>query len=341
MKSSSRLKALRSVLPFIGPASNLVVFPSRNPDAMLKKLKGNERLFCTAELAIARCEFARARELAEELLEDEHYVFAAVRICLISAIGLGDFRFFDKALKSLEDYRKRALQPASEVGFQITEAWIRQWLLMPDGYPEWMWRFNMKDIPEPWRRSAAYLGVKIRVVNGAFESAYAASSLFLNFICPTHGITAACAYSKIACAISCRETNRKEEMRQWLCDAIRTLAPHGILLPFLLFMVGTRKSPVEEILAEVAPEQLPRYRGLSQDYFRNLIRARNRYTGERTTENLTSREFYLAMLLKRNLSYKELADKFEISIGRVRNLVSILYEKLHIHGKAELSGLVW
>ena len=329
-------------MPLIGPATNFLRFPARNPDSVLKGLKGMARAFAEAELAIARCEFVRGKELSEVLLGDDHYILAAVRIGIISAIGLGDLRFFDQVVKALADYRKRLPHPDAAVGIEIAEAWIRQWLWIETGYPEWMYRFDLTSVPEPWRQSAAYLGMKIRIVRGVFESAYAASSLLLNFICSRQeGITAACAYAKIACAISCRETNRKDEMLQWLDDVVRTLAPHRILLPFLLFMYGSRKSPVEEILAEVAPEQLPRYRKLSQDYCRNLIRARNRYAGERTTESLTFREFYLAMLLKRNLSYKELAEKFGLSIGRMRNLVSILYEKLHIHGKTELKGLVW
>ena len=106
-------------------------------------------------------------------------------------------------------------------------------------------------------------------------------------------------------------------------------------------MHGSHKSPVEELLAEVAPDQVPRYRSLAKGYFANLIRARNHYTGERTTEDLTFREFYLAMLLKRGWAYKELSDRFTISVGRMRNLVSILYEKLHIHGRNELKDLVW
>ena len=130
-------------------------------------------------------------------------------------------------------------------------------------------------------------------------------------------------------------------MLKWLDEMIRTLAPHGFLLPRLLFMHGSHKSPVEELLAEVAPDQVPRYRSLAKEYFTNLIRVRNHYTGERTTEELSFREFYLAMLLKRGWAYKELATRFTISVGRMRNIVSILYEKLHIHNRHELTDLVW
>ena len=336
-----KLSASRKNLPIIGPATHFLALPERNPDSALKGLKGLARTFVEAELAIARCDFKRGMELAERLVQVDRYAFAAMRIGVISATGLGDLKAFDRFLKVLADYRKRTAEPTTKCAVAITEAWIRQFLWIPDGYPDWMDRFDLTDIPAPWRPAVAYLGVKIRLNRGEFESAYAAASLFLNFICPQHGITAACSYAKFSLAIACRETERTGEMLKWLEEMVGMLAPHGILLPLLLFMYGSYKSPVEELLAEVVPDQVSRYRTLAKGYFTNLIRVRNHFTGERTTEELSFREFYLAMLLKRGWAYKELAGRFTISVGRMRNLVSILYEKLHIHGRNELADLVW
>ena len=339
--NSVKLSVSKRSLPIIGPATGFLVFPLRDPDSAVKGLKGAARTFVEAELAIARCEFKRGMELTERLIRDERYVFAAVRIGIISAIGLGDLKAFDCFLKALADRGKRNTGPVIKCAVAITEAWLRQFLWISDGYPEWMDRFDLTDVPAPWRPAVAYLGVKIRLCRGQFESAYATASLFLNFICPQHGISAACSYAKFALAIACRETDRTGEMLNWLDEMIRALAPHGFLLPLLLFMHGMHKSPVETLLAELAPDQVQRYRALAKGFFANLIRARNHYTGERTTEELSFREFYLAMLLKRGWAYKELADRFTISIGRMRNIVSILYEKLHIHSRSELKDLVW
>ena len=328
-------------LPIIGPATDFKMFPRRNPDSALKGLEGAACTFCEAELAIARCDFSRGKTLAEKLLGDDKYVLAAVRIGLIAAVGLGDLKFFDQVLRSLEEYRRRAPSAQSALGVEITEAWIRQFLWIPTGYPEWMFRFDLSDIPEPWRAAVAYLGVKIRIAQGSFESAYAAASLFLNFVCPQQDLSAASSHAKIACAVACRETGRTEEMMKWLDETVRLLAPHGFLLPFLLFMHGSHKSPVEELIAEIAPEQVPRYRELSKCYFANLIRARNHYTGEHATTALSFREFYLAMLLKRDMSYKELSGRFGITVGRTKNIVSSIYDKLGIHSSGELRDLVW
>ena len=333
--------ASRDDLPVIGPATDFRLFPQCDPDSVLKGLEGSARTFCEAELATARCEFDRAKALAGQLLGDDRYVLAAVRLGLIAAVGLGDLRFFDQVLRSLAEYRRRAPCSRSALGVEITEAWLRQFLWLPTGYPEWMCRFDLSDIPEPWRAAVAYLGVKIRIAQGSFESAYAAASLFLNFVCPQQDLSAASSHAKMACAVACRETGRTDEMMKWLGEAVRMLAPHGFFLPFLLFMHSTHKSPVEAQIAEIAPDSVSRYRELSKRYFANLIRARNHYTGERVTTALSFREFYLAMLLKRNMSYKDLSERFGISVGRTKNIVSAIYDKLGIHSSGELRDLVW
>ena len=328
-------------LPIIGPATDHKLFPRRNPDSALKGLEGPARTFCEAELAIARCDFSRGKTLAGQLFGDDKYILAAVRIGLVAAIGLGDLKFFDRVLRSLAQYRRRAPSVRSALGVEITEAWIRQFLWLPTGYPEWMFRFDLSDIPESWRAAVAYLGVKIRICQGSFESAYAAASLFLNFVCSQQDISAACSHAKMACAVACRETGRTEEMMKWLDEVVRMLMPHGFLLPFLLLMHGSHKSPVEDLIAGIAPDLVPRYRDLSKRYFANLIRARNHYTGEHVTTALSFREFYLAMLLKRDMSYKELSERFGVTIGRTKNIVSAIYDKLGIHSCGELRDLVW
>ena len=292
-------------------------------------------------MAIARCDFARARELAESLLFDDHYILAAVRLVVIAAIGLDDAALFDHALRALADYRQRNPHRFSALGVEIVEAWLRQWLWIATGYPEWICRFDLSHVPEEWRQVATYIGMKIGILQGNFDLAYAVSSIFVNCFCPKDGISIEGAYAKIACAIACRETGRQVEMCNRLESTVRLLAPHGFLLPFIMFMHGSNKSVVGELIGKIAPERLPRFKEESKRYFLNQIRIRNHYTGETITQELSLREFYLAMLLRRRTAYMELAERFGVTVGRLRNFVSHVYVKLDIHSRSDLDGLVW
>ena len=338
-------KRLRS-LPYVGPATACFSFPADCPEDVLRDLRGDDRLFAEAEIALARCDFARARDLYDALSRSDRYFLAAVRIGVVAAIGLGDLRFLDAVLKKVAQYRTSAKDdPIGQKLVDIVESWIRQWLWQQEGYPEWISRFDFSGLPKALRHPAAYLGVMARLNAGEFESAYAAAALLMSFdeSVDESGskLTAASAYLRIARAIACRETGREHEMRKWLSEMIRELAPHGFFLPFMIFMHCRHKSPVEEILSEVAPTEVRRYKELSRSYFTNLIRARNHLTGEKTSDEFSLREFYLAMLLKRGLSYKELADRFGLSVGRIKNILQVLYQKLQIHARSEIGDLVW
>ena len=80
---------------------------------------------------------------------------------------------------------------------------------------------------------------------------------------------------------------------------------------------------------------------LAPKFFANLIRFRNHFTGETVTTALTPREFYAALQLCDERSYRDIAEKLDISPGRVNNVVMDIYAKLHIHGKDQLRKFVW
>ena len=331
----------KRLLPEIGPATMKFAFPLQDPDSVLKGLRGDDRLFAQAELAIARCDFRAARDFYGKLSKSPKYFMSAIRFGVVSAIGLGDLELFDKIVSGLSLVRRTAQDAGGALQADLAESWIHQWMWIPTGHPEWICRFDFENVPKTWWDSAAYLGAKIRLVRGQFESAYAAAALMMSYVDPSKNITARDAYLTMTRAVACRETGRELEMVKWIETAVRKLAPHGILLPFILFMYGTAKSPIEEVLAEIRPELVPRFREMDRLYYKNLIAVRNHYLGEHVTDKLSFREMYLAMLLKRGMASGELAKRFGVTVGRLKNVVSNVYEKLGIHSRGELRDLVW
>ena len=332
---------MNQLLPEIGPATMKFAFPRQDPDSVLKGLRGDDRLFAQAELSIMRCDFAVAKALYGQLVKSPRYFQAAMRFGVVSAIGLGEIKLFDEIVGRLTALRRMASDSATVLGVDLAEGWIHQWMWIPTGYPEWIRRFDFESVPEQWCDSAAYLGAKVYLARGQFESAYAAAALMMNYAGPVREITARDVCLMMTRAVACRETGRDAEMEKWLAMVVRKLAPHGMLLPFLLFMHGSGRSPICELLGEIRPDLVSRYRELGASYFRNLIRIRNHYLGEHVTDKLSFREMYLAMLLKRGMSYGELAKRFGITVGRLKNVVSTVYEKLGIHSRSELRDLVW
>lgn len=329
----------------VGDAGDVFTRLSSASEGTWTGLHGEERLLVEAELALGRCDFARARNCCVSLSKFTRFFPCVVRIGSVAAIGLGDVLYFDELRAAVENFRReQEADPQGRFLADILEGWLQICLWRFD-LPQWIRLFDMEALPMAWRQSAAYLGVMAHLRAGNFDVVYATVSLMMSvrpkLSSETAHMTPMHVNLMMAKAVACRETGKDAEMRRLLETAIRALAPRGILLPFILFLYGTRQSPVAEILRAVAPREVGRLRKIDRSYFVNLIRVRNHVTGERMADDLTLREFYLATLLKRGMLYKELASHIGMSLGRIKNIMQDIHLKLDVHSRSELEAKIW
>ena len=326
-------------LPLVGLGTCYYEFSKENPDAGVRRHPGGLRQLLEMELAMARCEFDKLKGYYETLDKRDPLYLAGVTNCVVGALGRGDMKLFDRILKDLRGYPERNPHPYARFGREITEAWIRQFLRVKRGHPEWMVRGNLTLIPEEWKRQCAYLCVKGMFTRQEYNSAYAAASMLLNFDSRKDVLSAFPVYERLVCGLSCHELGRKEEAFYWFRQAAEMICPCGIILPFVL-LVAWLGPMMEDVIREIAPELVEKTRFIAPKFFANLLRFHNHFTGEMVTTELNPREFYLAQQLVNGYSYKEIAVKLNVSSGRVNDLVRVVYRKLNIHGKAELEKFV-
>ena len=326
-------------LPLVGLGTCYYEFSKENPDAGVRRHSGGLRQLLEMELAMARCEFDKLKGYYETLDRRDPLYLAGVTNCVVGALGRGDMRLFDRILKDLRGYPERNPHPHARFGREITEAWIRQFLRVKRGHPEWMVRGNLTLVPEEWKRQCAYLCVKGMFARQEYNSAYAAASMLLNFDSRKDVLSAFPVYERLVCGLSCHELGRKEEAFYWFRQAAEMICPYGIVLPFVL-LVAWLGPMMEDVIREIAPELVEKTRLIAPKFFANLLRFHNHFTGETLTTELNPREFYLAQQLVNGYSYKEIAAKLNVSSGRVNDLVRMVYRKLGIHGKAELEKFV-
>ena len=151
-------------LPLVGLGTCYYEFSKESPEAGIRKYDGGLRRLLMMELAIAKCEFDKLTGYYDELNMTSSLYLSGVTICVVGALGRGDLKLFDRILKDLRRYREINAHPLTRLGYEITMAWIRQFLRVPKGYPEWMMHVNLTLIPDEWKRQCAYLCVKGMVV---------------------------------------------------------------------------------------------------------------------------------------------------------------------------------
>jgi len=72
----------------------------------------------------------------------------------------------------------------------------------------------------------------------------------------------------------------------------------------------------------------------------NWIAFHNRFTKDSITLILSPREYGIARLLSRRVPYADIAEQYDVSVGRLKNIVLNIYAKLHISGRDELAKYI-
>ena len=329
----------RKPLPLVGPITYYL--PIKNGRPCKDGLTGEWRLIAEAEIRVVRGEFEGMDRFYAAIRKDGRNFLTAAGVALFGAVGTDDSLLFDTVLKDIAAYPSRYGSPEAKLAVEIVMVWLRLFLKAPMQCPPWLENLDLSYLPGVWRRQAAYLAVNCLNRKGENKAAAVLAESLLN-LDTERGVKASAAdiYLKMAKATICRDEGRVADSERWYRAVVESAKHLGIVLPFLGLVMGP-KSAMERALAEDAPELLAKVKKLTNGYFRNLVKYHNRYTGEKVSEDLTPREFYLAQSLKRGLRYKEIAERLGVSVANVHNLIVVVYEKLHIRSNRSIGGKVW
>ena len=334
-----KLPKKKKPLPLVGPITYYL--PIRNGRPSIAGLTGELRLIAEAELRVVRGEFEGMDRFYAAIRKDGRNFLTAAGVALFGAVGSNDPFLFDAVIKDIAAYPSRYGTPEAKLAVEIVMVWLRLLLKAPMKCPSWLENLDLSYLPGEWRRQAAYLAVNCLNRRGEYKAAAVLADALLNLDSEKSVLSStADMYLKMAKAKICREEGRMDEAARWCRAVVESAKPLGIVLPFLGVVMGP-KSAMERALASEAPELLAKVKKLTNDYFRNLVRFHNRFTGEKVCEDLTPREFYLAQCLKGGLRYKEVAARLGVSVANVHNLVVVVYEKLHVRSNRAIGGKVW
>lgn len=263
---------------------------------------------------------------------------------LAGAVGSGNERLFDRVRNDLQNLLKETSDslPADDLSFgaQLVECWLRLHLRVKGGEPGWLKDFDFANVPPSWRFLVGFLKVLECRNNGDVKTAYVIVKMLLELFPRRPGGLVVRTYLLRTCAEICRDLGRNEESFFWFGKLARLSGRRRFLYPYLSLLMGP-KTPAEVSLREQSPEMAHKVTRLSDGYLRNVVSFHNRLTAGHVTNELTTREFYIAEALKMGLSYKDIARNMSISLGRVNIMVRIVYEKLDIHCRKELETIVW
>ncbi len=321
-------------------ASTTIPMPCKNPDAILDILKERRlQLQYEGELAYLRGNFQQTLQCYNETEGDDVARMRACPIAICAAISLGDYQTYNRIdsflRKSVNTYHDSLLTLFAE----LTIATVAVSVLAPNMVPDWVKEGDFSQLPLQVRINAFYLRARYFQCMGRFESMLISAQTALAFSTSGEDITQTDLYLRITYAVAAYHLGRKDEAKKWLLDAMNIALPHGFVTPFAeqIVLLG---GLVEQCVMESFPSN---YNSIISQWKRtgeNWIAFHNQFTKENLTKILSLREYHIALLVASRVPYAVIAKQFSISIGRLKNIMQEIYEKLFITNRRELMQYV-
>ena len=315
--------------------------PSDDPDRILKMMKdGHLRLPYEAELHYLRGEFAQALRCYLETQEDSAYRLRLSLTAVVAAISLGDFNTY----KKIEAYLKncQTLYPNSTMSIiaDLALASVAVSVTAPKLIPNWLREGDFHSFPpEVNPHYILYIRARYFLCDGQYEAALGIAQTTLTFYDKEPGISITGIYLHIVCAQASYCLEREEDAEKWLRSCMRIALPHGFVTPFAE-VISTLGGMVEKCLEQEFPTYLSVIIEQWNRTVKNWILFHNQFTKENITQILSLREYQIAQMVANHVPYSNIAQHFHLSIGRIKNIMLEIYQKLHVSGRDELGDYV-
>jgi excisionase family DNA binding protein len=334
-------RALSSRLTYIVKVTSLSI-PIHNPDEILENVKEKKlRLQYEADLAYLRGDFAHVMQCFEKLGEDDATKLRASLTAVAAAISLGDYSAYLKIETYLKSFLESDYDRDISSYVELVLATVAVSVGAPRLVPKWLSEgdFSTFQSHEANLMYLIYLRTKYFMKLGEYEIALAITQTALALSPSKQGITPSDIYLRLMNALAYYCLNRLDKVRFWLLDTMQMTLPHGFITPFVE-LIADFGGLVEECLKKDFPD---RYDAIIRQWnqtIKNWVAFHNRFTKDNITSILTLRENHIAQLAAMRVPYKEIAKRFNISVGRLKNIMLEIYEKLYISGRDELAQYV-
>ncbi len=322
-------------------AASSCPMPSLDPDSILDTLREPRiKLIYECEIAYLRGDFQKVLDRFERIQDDEAVKLRVCLVAIVAAISLGDHRVYDDIDAYLKGHIQaghcRVASMMAEFGLAIAAVSA----VTPEMAPDWLKEGEFGALPMSARLNCLYLRAKYFNCIGKFDVMLAVAQTALSFYKTEEGFVYHDIYMRLMCAVAYRYLGQDEQAKRWLLDAMALALPHGFITPFAE-LVTALGGLVEECLHEKYPACCDVVVEQWKRTFKNWIAFHNRFAQDNITLILSLRELHIASLAVQHVPYREIAKRYGISLGRLKNIMQEIYQKLQVCSRDELAQFIF
>jgi len=296
------------------------------------------RLLSRAATAYLRGDFELIKNLYQSTKDDDALRLVASSVAFAAAMSTGDYPLFLEIENFVKDIGKSADEKVVVfTEFLLSGAYVSAFA--PGMVSGWVKEGDFSALPRDLMLAAAELRVSYLWSLGKMESVLHAAQVALGFCNVKQGIWFYDIYLYCYCSIACCALGRMAEAKRWLLDAMRFTMPHGLITPFAE-LAAEWNGLLEPLLKQEYPEQYDAVIGQWKRTVPNWLDFHNHFTRDNLTRILTLRELEMVRLAARGSPNAEIARQFHLSEGRVKNILSGIYDRLLIRRRKDLESFL-
>lgn len=290
-----------------------------------------------SEIAYLRGDFTLAKRFATDALANESLCICASLFSLLTAISTNDFALYSQIETSLQHLIATTGEPHVAILAETVLASAAVCMFAPAMVPDWLKEGDFSDLPEEALPFALYLQVKYLQNIADYPQMFAVAQTILTLGRGKGAVMTI--YLLLMCAAACVGLGKNDRARDYLQEALALGMPYGFITPF-----AENVYPLNGLIEDCIKQQYPyAYDALLTQWqytWKNWAIFHNRFAQDNVTLLLTLREYRIATLAANHVPYAKIAQQECLSVGRVRNIIQEIYNKLFVRNRDELAALV-
>lgn len=309
------------------------------PHAAILSDHSEIRMLAEADMAYRRGNQQPAKECFFSLDDDDETKLTAACLATVAAVSSGDYDTYDEVQAYVERLRKLDYDEASLPLICLPETVTAVSMSAPEMTPQWLKDMDFSMFPKELTPFLLSLYILHLRNIGDVTSALAVARTSLALCEKENTFNWINLNDMINSAIFLYDLGDEEHAESSLCAAMDLGLPCGMITPFAdtFSMLG---GLTDKCLQRLYPEYRKPVEDLWENSFKNWISFHNKFTRENITTILTAQEHQIAYLAAKGATYKEIARRMHLSVGRVKNILTNIYGKLCIEKKSQLKNLV-
>ena len=312
--------------------------------AGLDELEPVVRSLAEADLAYRRGNPLPAKKAWRTIPERAQEKLTASSLATAAAISSGDYALYHEIDYFLQK-RMARIKADSAIGrrnlalLSLPGVMASVSMSIPSLAPEWLKECDFSLFPTELRPYLLYLYAMHLRNTGEFAAMLAVSRSTLLLCESSDNFTWLDVYLRVLCAMAAYALGKTAVCERYLEEALELGMPAGFLAPFADY-VGNLGGVLEKLMSFKYPRQLKEIQELWNISFKNWMFFHNAFAKDHITTLLSAKEYQVAYLIAHGATYTQAAERMHLSTGRIKNLLSNVYETLFIHNKQELKNFI-